>query len=92
MSKPKILILDEITNGLDLQSANNLINLLKKLNKEEKITILFASHIFDHIRKLCNKILILYKGKVLAYDTIENLRKEANLMEYISIKTKSPIP
>ncbi len=92
LSKPKLLLLDEITNGLDIIAANKLLDLLRKLNKEENISIIFASHIFSHVEKLCKRVLIIYKGKLLADDTIENLVRKAKLKEYLTIKTKEPLP
>lgn len=92
ISEPKILLLDEITNGLDIISANKLIEKLKEINKEHNISILFASHIFSHVEKLCKRVIILYNGRILADDTLENLIKIANLKEYITLKTKEKIP
>ena len=92
ISEPKLLLLDEITNGLDLMAANKLIELLKKVNKEYNVSILFASHIFSHVEKLCERVIIIHRGKVLADNKIENLIKEAKLKEYITIKTNSGFP
>ncbi len=62
------------------------------MNKEHKVSILFASHIFPHVEKLCERIIILYNGKILADDKLENLIRKAKLKEYITIKTKEPLP
>jgi ABC-2 type transport system ATP-binding protein len=92
ISDPKLLILDEITNGLDLITVNKLIETLKKVNEERSVSILFASHIFSHVEKLCPRVIILYNGRILADDSIENLKKKARLKEYITVETKEPLP
>ncbi len=91
MFKPKILWMDETTNGLDVPTVMELFNHLKKLNKKEKLTIIFASHIMEHVEMLCKKIIILDKGNVIAKGSIDSLRKEAKVKEYITIKLKDKI-
>lgn len=62
--EPEILILDEPSNGLDIESKRDLINLLKTINRENNITILIASHDVDFIRKLVDRIAIINDGKI----------------------------
>lgn len=59
VSEPKILILDEPTTGIDASSEEQLYNLLEKLNKESKITIIIVSHDFAKITKYTNKIFMV---------------------------------
>lgn len=92
ISEPKLLLLDEITNGLDLITVANLLEILKSINKKYEVSIMFASHIFTHIEKLCRRVIILYNGKILADDNITTLKKKAQLKEYITIRTKDPLP
>lgn len=92
LSRPKLLILDEITNGLDLESVNKLIDMLKKLNRDYNIAILFASHIFPHVERLCKRVIILYYGKLLADGPLDELIKQAQLKEYITLQTIEKLP
>ena len=64
VSDPKILILDEPTTGIDAASEEQLYNLLEKLNKESKITIIIVSHDFAKITKYTNKIFVVENNSV----------------------------
>ncbi len=64
VSEPKILILDEPTTGIDASSEEQLYNLLEKLNKESKITIIIVSHDFAKITKYTNKIFMVENNSI----------------------------
>lgn len=64
INKPKILLLDEITSALDQETANVIIGLLKKINKELGITILMVSHDLLTIKRLCNFVYVIKDGKI----------------------------
>jgi ABC-2 type transport system ATP-binding protein len=74
LHNPDILILDEPFSGLDTTSALMLRSLLRQLAAQGKI-ILFSSHVLEVVEKVCTKVLILRKGEVVAYDSIERLRE-----------------
>lgn len=63
--KPKLLILDEPMNGLDPDGIKDLKELLKKLAIEEKMAILVSSHLLSELENFCNRIAVLYKGKII---------------------------
>ena len=65
MSKPKFLILDEPTNGLDPTGIIHLRNTLQRLIKEENISILFSSHQLGEVEKLADRIVCINKGKII---------------------------
>ena len=67
--KPEIIILDEPTAGLDPGGVREIMRLLVKLNKEEGITILMATHDVDLVPLYANRIFILYEGKILLSGT-----------------------
>ena len=71
---PEILILDEPFSGLDVTSALMLRSLLRTLAARGKI-ILYSSHVLEVVEKICSTVLILRKGEVVAYDSIERLRE-----------------
>lgn len=73
VGNPKILILDEPTVGLDPKQVNEIRNFIKELGKDH--TILISSHILSEISQMCNKVIIINKGKIVAIDTTENLEK-----------------
>lgn len=64
IGEPKILILDEPTNGLDPNGVNEIRKYLKKIASEKKVSILISSHTLSEIEKICSRIVILKKGSV----------------------------
>lgn len=74
LHNPEVLILDEPFSGLDVSAALVLRNLLKALAREGKI-ILYSSHVLEVVEKVCSEVVILHKGTIVAYDTVERLRE-----------------
>ena len=70
---PELLILDEPFSGLDVNTALVLRSLLKSLAARGKM-ILYSSHVLEAVEKLCNTVLILRKGQVVAHDSVARLR------------------
>ena len=73
LHNPDILILDEPFSGLDVTSAMVLRSLIRALARQGKI-ILYSSHVLEVVEKVCSQVLILRKGEVVAYDSIDRLR------------------
>ncbi len=71
--KPKLIILDEPTTGLDPLMQQNFFNLLKKENKEGA-TILFSSHILSEVQKLCHRVAIIKEGRIIKTENMNTLR------------------
>jgi len=82
--KPKILIMDEPTVGIDPQSRNHILNTVKMLNKEG-MTIIYTSHYMEEVEELCDRICIMDKGKFLAQGTKNELIKLVNGKEKIDV-------
>lgn len=76
VGEPKILILDEPTVGLDPKQITEIRNLIKELGKTH--TIILSSHILSEVSQICNKVIIINKGKIVAIDTPENLEDKVN--------------
>lgn len=76
VGEPKILILDEPTVGLDPKQITEIRNLIKELGKTH--TIILSSHILSEVSQICNKVVIINKGKIVAVDTPENLENKVN--------------
>ena len=74
---PELLILDEPFSGLDVNAALLLRGLLEVFAAEGKM-ILFSSHVLEVVEKVCSRVVILYKGKVVLQDTIENVKAGLN--------------
>ena len=73
LGNPKVIILDEPTVGLDPIQVVEIRDLIKSLGK--KHTVLLSSHILSEVQNMCDEILIISKGNLIAYDTAENLEK-----------------
>ncbi|MBO5341119.1 MAG: ABC transporter ATP-binding protein [Lachnospiraceae bacterium] len=65
ISKPKLLIADEPTTALDVTVQAQVIELLKRINKEKKTAILFISHDLSLVRQLCKRVLVMKDGKIV---------------------------
>lgn len=74
LHNPELLILDEPLSGLDVTTALVLRDLLEELAARGRM-ILYSSHVLGVLEKICSRVLILCKGRVAAYDSIENLRE-----------------
>ena len=73
LHQPKVLVLDEPTNGLDVESTHLFYDLI--LNQANAgTTVLFSTHLMDHVAKLCSHAVIINKGTVVANDSLDVLR------------------
>ena len=86
VGEPKILILDEPTVGLDPKQITEIRDLIKELGKTH--TIILSSHILSEVSQICNKVIIINKGKIVAIDTPENLEKKTtnNNTVYVTVE------
>lgn len=82
---PKILILDEPTAGLDPAAKNDLLGRLKKLHAEKKITILLVSHSMEDISVTAEKILVMAKGELVIFDTVDRVFKQKDTLKSIGL-------
>jgi ABC-2 type transport system ATP-binding protein len=70
---PKLLFLDEPTVGVDPQSRNHIFESVERLNKERGMAILYTTHYMEEAERLCNRVGIIDRGKIIALDTPKNL-------------------
>lgn len=76
--QPKVWILDEPLTGLDPQSAFKLKQLMRE-HADKGNTVFFSSHVIDVVEKVCDRIAIINKGKLVAVDTLDNIRQDASV-------------
>ena len=62
MNRPKLLLLDEPTTALDVTIQAQILEMLKKLNRESGVSMLFISHNLNVVRKLCRRVAVMQKG------------------------------
>jgi len=91
MNDPEVLILDEPTSGLDPNQLVDIRALIKDLGKEK--LVLFSSHIMQEVQALCDRVIILNNGKLVADDPIENLggRVRGERQLQVDFKLKMPL-
>ena len=75
MHNPKLLLLDEPTVGVDIESRKLIIKHVKSLCKEKKLAVLWATHLIDEVDQE-GRLIVLHKGKVLANDLVNNILKK----------------
>ncbi len=83
---PEVIILDEPTNGLDPKQIIEMRDVIKKLSS--KHTVILSSHILSEVSAVCDRVLIISKGKIVASDTPENLSESLNKGNKISARIK----
>ena len=85
---PEVLILDEPTSGLDPNQIIEIREVIKKQGQDK--TVLFSSHILQEVEAICDRVIIINKGNLVADDTLTNLRKSA-AGEVLSVSFKETV-
>ncbi len=83
--KPELIILDEPTVAVDPQSRNNILSGIKKL-RDTGATIIYTTHYMEEVEILCDRIIILDKGSVIAQGTIDELKRLAKIEEKVTVE------
>lgn len=83
--KPSIIFLDEPTVAVDPQSRNNILDGIKKL-RDNGATIIYTTHYMEEVEILCDRIIILDKGKIIAQGTSDELKKLTKVEEKIIVE------
>ena len=91
LHKPKILFLDEPTIGLDAVSKKIVREFIKKINKENKVTVILTTHDMSDIEALAKRIILIGKGKILYDGSLSKLKKNYDYIRKVKIFTKDNI-
>lgn len=83
--KPELIFLDEPTVAVDPQSRNNILDGIKKLN-EKGATIVYTTHYMEEVEIICDRVIILDKGKVIASGTCDELKELAKIEEKVTVE------
>lgn len=90
IKKPKLLILDEPTNGLDPKGIKELRQILKTISTEQNMSILISSHILSEVENICDRVVIIDQGKLVSNFGIEEVKyKNISLEEEYFLKTEN---
>ena len=86
---PAVLILDEPTSGLDPNQIIEIRNVIKAQGKDK--TVLFSSHILQEVEAICDRVIIINKGKIVANDSLANLQKTKKDSYQVRVVFKEPV-
>lgn len=86
--KPKLIFLDEPTVAVDPQSRNNILDGIKKL-RDDGATIVYTTHYMEEVEILCDRVIILDKGKIIASGTTDELKDLAKVKEKITVEVNN---
>jgi len=81
---PEVLILDEPTTGLDPNQIIEIRNLIKEVGKEK--TVIFSTHILSEVEAICDKVVVIHEGKLVANDTLAGLKQNLSAQIYIELQ------
>ncbi len=81
---PEVLILDEPTSGLDMNQLVEIRNLIRELGKEK--TVIFSTHIMQEVQALCDRVVIINEGRIVADDPIEELKNRIENRREVIVK------
>lgn len=89
VGRPELLLLDEPVNGLDVQGMRDIRNILLRIHKEKQITMLVSSHLLDELSKVCTRLLMMKKGKIVIDESTNELFASNNFLDieewYLSV-------
>ncbi|MFK7908212.1 MAG: gliding motility-associated ABC transporter ATP-binding subunit GldA [Chitinophagales bacterium] len=85
---PKVLILDEPTSGLDPNQLVEIRSVIKMLGKEK--TVILSSHIMQEVQAICDRVVIINKGEMVANDTTQNLQQQSKNQVLITVEFAEP--
>ncbi len=86
---PEVLILDEPTSGLDPNQIMEIRELIKELGKNK--TVLFSSHIMQEVEAICERVIIINKGNIVADDKLQNLKHASAGLQSVIVAFKEPV-
>ena len=88
LHNPKVLILDEPTNGLDPAGIKQLRDILKKISHEENVAVFVSSHILTEMQQMCDRVAVLDNGKIVKIEQITNSEEEKIETTELRLKNK----
>jgi ABC-2 type transport system ATP-binding protein len=85
LHKPRVLLMDEPTVGIDPQSRNHILGLVQGLNNEG-MTVLYTSHYMEEVQQLCDRIAVVDHGKIIAMGTLNELRDVVGGLDVVDVR------
>ncbi len=91
LHNPKILFLDEPTLGLDIISKRKLRQFIKKVNKEEGVTVILTSHDMADVEQVVDRVIVINNGKLIFDDSIKSLMKKYQNFKYVDFRFEKKV-
>ena len=91
LHKPRLIIMDEPTVGIDPQSRNHILESVKKLT-EQGVTVIYTSHYMEEVQAVCDRIIIMDMGRIIAEGTVDELIKKTGHESTVKLTAVSPSP
>jgi ABC-2 type transport system ATP-binding protein len=88
INRPKLLFLDEPTNGLDPIGRRDIQDLLIDLNRKHDTTIFLSTHLLDDVERLCNRIAIIHYGKIVKIGEVDRMKGKGTIEDIFFLSTK----
>jgi ABC-2 type transport system ATP-binding protein len=76
LKAPRVVFLDEPTVGLDPDGTNRMLDMIHSLSRDKGITVFLSSHLLDQVQRICDRVGIMIKGKLVAAGHIDALARE----------------
>jgi ABC-2 type transport system ATP-binding protein len=89
LHNPKVLILDEPTSGLDPNQVGEMRDLIREIGHDK--TVLLSTHIMQEVEAMCNRVVIINKGKIVADNTIAKLQQKLSGEVHITVEFKNEV-
>jgi sodium transport system ATP-binding protein len=87
LHNPPVLFFDEPTSGLDLMAARTVVRFIRQCRDENR-TVLFSTHIMSEVEALCDRVALIYQGKVAAIGTVDELRQQTGEQAFENVFLK----
>ena len=84
LHNPKVVILDELSTGLDIAAREDIIKFTNNILKKKKMTAILISHHMAEIRELCDKVFIMSNGKIIKEETIKEIEKKYGSLDKLA--------
>jgi ABC-2 type transport system ATP-binding protein len=81
LKRPAVLILDEPTSGIDPKGADEILRIIEELAREEEITVLMSSHLLHQVERICDRVAIMNRGRLVTQGRLEELLGEKLVIE-----------
>ena len=92
LHEPEIIFLDEPTIGLDIVVKEKVRNLIKDINEKSGVTVFLTSHDVSDIEKLCDRVIIIDKGRIVIDENIKNLKAKYSKKKVVTVRQEETVP